>query len=163
MSELSPEELIYGFERVFETSLKSVFDTAQIKCFTTQDTFDFQKDRPRVEVMFTPGAGQKQRPYLPAIQEEREVAFKGQYRLDLITAAAVAVHNDFRTKIRSLVHGLPARINSVEPMQYHKLQFINDAGTTPTLKPEDGYYLTVMIYDVDFSIQADAWALLATN
>lgn len=113
-----------------------------------------------MEIMFTAGAGQNQRPYLRDIQQERETAWKGQYRLDLITEAKATVHNDYRTKIRSLMHGLPYQINETH-LPYHKLQFLVDAGTTPTLDSREGYYMTVMIFDVDFSIQANAWALLA--
>jgi hypothetical protein len=59
------------------------------------------------------------------------------------------------------MHGIADEINSVEPMQYHKLQpFFMDAGTSSKTEPQEGYFMTTLQFDTHFSIQANAWAEL---
>lgn len=147
---------VYDFERVFETACKAVFSAAEVKAFTTQDSPDFQRDRPRVEITFTPGAGHGRYVLISGVQ--RETAWAGQYRLSVITAAEITIHSVFRSQVRSIMHGIDDFINAVEPMLRHKLQpFFRDGGTTPTMQAQEGVYRSDMIFDVNFSLQAYAW------
>lgn len=170
---------VYDFENVLETALQALFNAAEIKSFTTQDfgktkdngqgtqvpVIDFQKDRPRVEILFTVGAGQGQfRPLLVGGAEVPvETSFKGQYRLDIITSAEMAIHAAYRTRLRAFLHTQLLGVNGTDPMTLHRIhRFQQDGGTSPTFKPEEGVLRTILIFNIDFSIQDEAWATLAS-
>jgi len=167
--------LVYDLEAVCENALKAVFAANQIQAFTTQDigvvgadgnpVIDFQKARPRVEIMFVPGAGQGRfrEMIVDGIRTPVETCWKGQFKLDLITDARINIHAAFRTFTRFLMQTMVWRINGTAPMEIHKIQrFPRDGGTSPVMKPQDGYLQTTMLYDVDLSVQDNAWAALET-
>lgn len=179
----TPQQLaaVYDFEAVFENALKAVLTAAEVKAFTSQlipstgdaaedatlaaqgfEILDFQKDRPRVEIFFTPGAGMGQLIQHPETGAETETAWKGGYALRLITAADMRIHRAFRTLVRYQCHRLRGVVNGVAPMTLHCLQFLRDAGTSPTIKSEDGLFESALQFEIDFSIQGNAWAQLAT-
>lgn len=184
MSAPTPQAIaaVYDFERVLEFALKTVLEAAQLKAFTSQavpagnddaqnadlvaqgyELLDFQKDRPRVEIEFVCGAGQRQFVPHPDTGVETEAAWKGQYLLKLVTAADMRLHSALRTMVRYQMQKLRGTINDVAPMTLHNLQLLTDAGTSPVITPEDGVFLSTMNFDIDFSIQADAWAQLVTT
>lgn len=173
---------IYNFERVFEVALKNVLTAANVKAFTSQlvastgnaeqdaalvaqgwDFLDFQKDRPRAEIFFTPGAGRGQLIPHPLTGEETETAWKGSYTIRLITAADMVIHAAFRTQVRYLLHRLRGDLNAVAPMTLHSLNFLADQGTSPVIEPQQGDFQTTMQFEIDFSIQGNAWPLLAAE
>jgi len=173
--------LIYDFERVMETSLKSLFTANNIKAFTSQmiarsgdkeqdaaavkagyDLIDFQKDRPRAEIMFTPGAGQGRfvAKVIGDIEMPVETSWKGQFKIDLITAADIRIHAAFRTVVRFIMHTQLLSVNGTS-LLLHKIQtFYRDGGTSPVMKPEEGIFQTTMIFDLDFSLEDCAWNFL---
>lgn len=165
---------VYDFESVLERTLQTLFNNELITSFTCQDfgamkddgkgnqvpVIDFQKDRPRVEILFTAGAGQGQfRPLtVDGVEVPVETSFKGQYRLDIVTAADIKIHAAYRTLIRYLLHTQLLSVNGVDPMTLHRIhRFQMDAGTSPTYKPDEGTLRTILTFDIDFSIQDDAW------
>lgn len=168
------EYLLYDFERVLEKATRAVFVAVEIKAFTTYavpksgdsaiddqlETYDLQKDKPRAEIMFTPGAGQGHFKLVNSV--ERETCWKGQLRIDIVSEDDMRIHSALRVKVRALMHGFRELVNSVEPMQYHKVQFCADAGSTPALQIQEGELVTTMLFDIDFSVQDDAWALITT-
>src|SRR5690242_7850864 len=106
----TPEQIaaIYDFQQVMELALKTIFTAQQIKAFTSQmiestgnsandqalidqgwDIINFQKDRPRVEILFTPGAGQDQfrAATINGVEVPVETSWSGQFKLDVITRA----------------------------------------------------------------------------
>jgi hypothetical protein len=158
---MTGRQTIYDFERVLETSAKAVFTTAEVAAFTSQDTFDFQKNRPRVEILFTPGAGRQQYHVL-ASGNLVETSWSGTFRVQVVTRADISIHSEFRAEVRGIMHALPWTINEVEPMMHHCLHRIVDGGTSGMeIAPEDDLMKTTLEFQVDFSVQADAWALIA--
>jgi hypothetical protein len=164
---------VYDFENVLEAGLQALFDSLKIKSFTTQDfgaenadgtpKIDFQKERPRVEISFTVGPGQGQfRPLVvDGVEVPVETSFKGSYTLDVITGVDIAIHAAYRTQIRYQMHARLLSVNGTPPMTLHQIQrFQRDAGTSPTFKSEEGYLRSILKFDIDFSIQDDAWATL---
>lgn len=177
----TPEQIavVYDFENVLESGLKTLFETVQIKAFTTQDfgatkddgngnqvpVIDFKKDRPRAEIGFVTGAGQGQ--FRPIIVDGTEVpvetSFKGRYTLDIFTAPDIKIHSAYRTYIRYFMHTKLIGLNGVAPMTLHKIQnFQRDSGTSPIFKSEDGYMRSTLVFDIDFSIQDEAWETIAS-
>lgn len=53
-------------------------------------------------------------------------------------------------------------VNGMDPMTLHRIQrFQQDGGTSPTFKGEDGYLRTILSFNIDFSIQDEAWPIPA--
>ncbi len=134
---------------------------------TTDNLVAFQKARPRVEVFFIPGAGQGRfiefnvgdvdgQPRTETV----ETCWKGNYRLDIITETNIATHMAFRTAVRAVMLTAPARLNFFYLTQHCLQPYAMDAGTTPTVKPEEGYMLSTLNLDVNFSLQDGAWNTL---
>lgn len=175
---------IYDFKNLLERALAAVFTANGIKNFTSQSVgstgnaaqdaaleaegfqiMSFQRDRPRAEIDFTPGAGQgRWHPLaVDGVKVPVESCWSGTYRVLIVTKPDIREHNAFVCLIRFLMQTMGARINNVAPLTAHCVapQF-RDTGTTPTTKSEDGAFETLLQYDLTFSVQADAWADLAT-
>ncbi|MDE2103923.1 MAG: hypothetical protein KGL39_42195 [Patescibacteria group bacterium] len=174
---------IYDFEAVMEMALAQLFDGNQIKAFTTQwiaktgnaetdaaneadgySLLDFQLDRPRVMVEFVPGAGAGQftNKVIAGVEMPVETSWSGQFKIELITAPESRLHASYRTMCRYIMHTQLLSLNG-NALTLHKIQsFPKDAGTTPRMKGEDGAFQTIMLFDVDFSVQDDAWNSFAT-
>jgi len=173
---------LYDFSGIFEVALKGLFTARQVKAFTTQavsstgdpaadqelidqgfEIIDFQRDRPRIEIMFTPGAGREQfRPL--RISEVREIpvetSWSGQYKLDVITLADIRVHREFVTAVRFILHTQLYTLNA-DYLPRHRIQVdYKDAGSSPAMECDKGSFQTIMLFDLDFSIQDDAWPVL---
>lgn len=172
---------LYDFPRVFEPALKTLFTLREIKAFTSQmitstgddaadqqlidegwDIIDYQKDRPRAEIYFTPGAGQGQFRVttIGGIEVATETSWSGQYRLDVFTSDDMRVHSAFVTAIRFILHTQLLSLNGNQLLMHAIKVQPKDTGTTPTLNPEKGVFQTSLLTDIDFSIQDDAWATL---
>jgi hypothetical protein len=183
---------IYDFPRVMEVSLKALFTAREVKAFTSQmigstgdaaqdqalieqgwDIIDFQKDRPRVEIFFQPGAGQGRfrATTVNGIVIPLETAWNGQFKLDVFTLPDIRAHAAFVTMVRFIMHTQLLQVNAFLPdgtqgnpgtLLSHRIQsFQKDAGTTPLMKSEEGVFQTSLLTEIDFSIQDDAWATLA--
>lgn len=174
---------IYDFQGILELALKTLFTLREVKAFTSQmtpstgdpaadqalidegwDILDFQKDRPRVEIIFTPGAGQGQFRATTIAGLEKQVSidtsFKGQFRLDVFTLPDIAVHKAFVTAVRFIMHTQLLTLNGTTLLRHRIQPDLMDAGTTPITKAEQGTFSTTLLFDVDFSIQDDAWEQL---
>src|ERR1017187_9389800 len=169
---------VYDFDGAFETAAKSVLTGMQLKVFTTQDKPDFQKERPRIEIKFTLGAGLQR--FVPIIngaiatpatpdvtpallffcRRESARAFNAQF--DLITAADISSHADFRAQARNALAQLWQLINGAA-LPRHCVQLSRDGGSSPILiAPEQGMMKTEMSFGGTISIQQDAWPALLT-
>lgn len=159
--QLTSEQKVYLFEFIFSEALRQVLSDAEFDAWTAYVVPDFQKERGRVEVIFVPGPGQGIWKMING--EPRERAWKGQFVLHAITQIDQVQHGIYVGQLRTLMAKAGSLINGTDPMQFHKLQpFFMDAGTSAVLTSDDGYYMTTLNYNVDFSIQDNAWALLTT-
>lgn len=182
-SQLTPEQIaaLFDFPGIFEPALKTLFTARQVKAFTVQalqstgdpvadqalidqgfEIIDFQYDRPRVIIMFTPGAGQLQfRPL--QIDEFREVpvetSWSGQFKLDVVTAADIRVHRQFVTAVRWILLTQIYTLNGTVLDKHVIQRDVKDAGSTPAMESDKGDFQTIMLFDLDFSIQDDAWPI----
>ena len=182
----TPENIakVYDFSNVFEVALKTLFTSGptQVKAFTSQmipttgdasqdaqlqqqgyEIIDFIKDRPRVEIFFTPGAGQERHEAqnIGGFDTSVETSWKGQFRLDCTTDADIRQHSAFVTMVRYVMHTqLYNGINGKILQNHYIHQFAKDSGTTPMIKTEEGLFQTTLLFNIDFSIQEGAWALL---
>lgn len=175
---------VFGFKFIFENALKTVLSTNEVNAFTTQaiertgdetvdaeneaagyQLLDFQRDRPRAEIDFTPGAGVGRWHPLPVngVKFSVESAWGGTYRVLVVTKPDIREHNAMVNAIRFLMLTMGARINDPATLPKHHIapQF-KDSGSTPTTKAEDGSFTTILAYDINFSIQSNAWTALET-
>lgn len=175
---------VYDFKNILERALAAVFTANGVKNFTSQSVpttgdatqdaaleaegwqiLNFQRDRPRAEIDFSPGAGLgRWHPLaVDGVAVAVESCWGGTFRVLVVTKPDIREHNAFVCLIRFLLQTMGARINNVAPLTKHAVapQF-RDTGTTPTTKAEDGAFQTMLQYDLTFSVQADAWADLAT-
>jgi len=188
---ITPEIIaaIYDFPGIFEPALKALFTAREIKAFTSQavestgdagedqelveqgfEIIDYQKDRPRVEIIFTPGAsqGRYRNTIVSGIELPLDIAWSGQFKLDVFTAADVRIHRALVTQVRFIMHTQLLQVNAFLPdgtagnpgtLTRHRIQPCQkDSGTTPIMRPEDGSFQTSLLTDIDFTIQDDAWA-----
>jgi hypothetical protein len=161
-NQLTSEQRVYMFEFILAAAVQSALQALNIISYTAFVSPELQKHRPRVEVFFTPGAGQKR--FIKVNGVPRETSWKGQYRLDCITAADNLIHGAYVVAVRAKMHGIADAVNETQPMALHKVQpFFHDAGTSPVTKPEEGSFSSTLLFSIDFSIQANAWALLTNE
>lgn len=181
---------IYDFPGIFEPALQTLFVSRGITAFTSQavastgdalqdqelveqgfEIIDYQKDRPRVEILFVPGSGQERfRPTLvEGVEIPLEVAWAGQFKVDVFTLPDVRMHRAYVTMVRFILHTRLLQVNAFLPdgttpgnpgtLKKHRIQnYQTDSGTTPHMQPEPGVFQTSLIMDINFSIQDDAWA-----
>ncbi|HZQ47834.1 MAG TPA: hypothetical protein VFC07_12520, partial [Verrucomicrobiae bacterium] len=161
----------------------NLFTALEVKAFTMQavpstgnaaedqalldagfELIDFGRDRPRVEILFTPGAGQGQfRPL--RISSDREIpvetSWSGQFKLDVITLPDIRVHRQFVTAVRFVMHTQLYLLNG-NYLDRHRIQVdVKDSGTTPAMESDKGDFQTTLLTDIDFSIQDEAWPEIA--
>ncbi len=160
---------LYDFEKWIELGIQTVLEADpwdlskdQQRVFTTQDTGDFQKVRPRVELMFATGAWDQQREYPLDAQDglgqvRREVAWQGELHVQVISESDITVHTPFRTAVRAAMSSLVRTVNVPAILPYHNISRVTTRGSTPAIKPEENLYLTTMIFGLQFSINATAW------
>jgi len=170
---------LFDFPGIFEPALKGLFTALEIKAFTLQavpstgdamadqalieqglEIIDFQRDRPRVEIMFQPGAGQGQlRPLRISDTQEIpvETSWGGQFKLEVITLPDIRIHRAFVTAVRFVMHTQLYTLNGNQLTRHVIQRAFTDSGSTPALQPDQGDFQTTLLFDLDFSIQDDAW------
>ena len=127
------------------------------------EILDFQKDRPRVEIFFTRGAGQGR--FISVnfgdFTTSVETAWTGEYLVRCITEPNIIKHNAFVTQSWFILSTLVPRINNIAPLTNHALaNFPKDGGSSDRIDYTEGDYMTVLSFNIDFSVQANAWAQL---
>jgi len=168
---------IYDFESAVEEAVKAIFDDAGVTAWTAvgrpdETTADdaaqpLQKERPRVEIQYINGAGQRR--FLPIAGDNsctREQAWIGQIRIDAITDATVAAHRSFIATVRNVMAIIITVINGGQSqggkplLTHHKLQIVTDGGSSQRYKTDEGYFQTTLLYGTHLSVQQNAWPLL---
>lgn len=161
---------VYDFENIVEGAAKALLERYEMTAFTSADERDLQTARPRTDLYFTLGAGLLRwapRASLPAwMQSERiESAWKAKLHFVTIVNAdsngrqTMAV---YRTKLRKIIPSLPRLLNG-ELLLYHAIKLPQWTGDSRIIKPQDGYEQLTITIDFDFSVQANAWALLEAD
>lgn len=176
--------MIYALEKAAELGFKTYLESAGVKTFAGSllipssgdadldkanvaagyNIIDFQKDRPRVEIFATLGAGKQQfipHPQYPDV--ECETLWDITIAFNALTRADMMVHDAYRTMVRYLTHSARGVINGVGGMENHYLGTITDGGTSPVEVPEQGIFRTILSINSMISVQANAWALLTTE
>lgn len=168
----SPWDTVYDFEGAIEPRVARVFVNEGLIAYTpdgsvaadgtvTMDV-DPQRDRPRVEITLTPGAG-RQRWHLmndsDDVQNAVETMWQGSMAVDLITGVDPVIHRQWLARVRWIC----PRIRQVNgtTLLYHVIHGpIRYGGETHIYDKQSGFYITKTNIIFDFSIHSDGWALL---
>ena len=120
---------------------------------------ELQSARPRLVFTFSPGAGQKRlvRPKTdqtlrPAPGVLQDGAFKGQLRVEIVTAADIKIHTAYRVFIRRLMATIVPQLNDGQKLPLWMIDSILFNGMTPHYSPETGVYTSVALYDFDYQL-----------
>ena len=154
---------LFDFETVVATAVQNVLqDQFGLKAFTIADKIDFQKDRPRVEIVYMhQGETNPKRLSNPLPDGSRRTScFRGELLLHAISEAEETgklAHSEYRAQIRNAVSQLAALVNENE-LTKHRINFVVTGNEKTGVRSGDGYQQTTFPFTVDISIQQDAWA-----
>lgn len=168
---------VYDFESVFEPPIAKLFQAQGIISYVSRGRLnddgtingqpDFQKDRPRVEVVFTRGSGRKRwhlppnpQPNIPLVMQARESAWIGNLAIAALTIADGYTHAQFLATVRYVAAAIPGSVDGLSIVNHCINGPISDLGETHQYNREQGYYLTTINYAFEFSVQNTAWALI---
>jgi hypothetical protein len=163
---------IYDFETAIEEAFRTALADAGLTAhtlLTVPDAADieasqeFQRSRPRVVVSLEVGAAKGQLLAAPGTRassgSSREMAYGGTLTLEIVTAATIAAHREYRAIVRQVMDTICPAVNG-DPVTHHKVQRVRATGSGTTYEAAGGCYAARLTYDVDFSIQAEAWNAL---
>jgi len=120
----------------------------------------FQKARPRVECFVTVGAPVGNPPHfvLDVNGVRRENGWHATVELAVITAAEPKIHRAYRAGVRNVMASADdVLVGSNDYLPWHEVTQCFSAGSSRTLEPEKGTFLTHLTYDIIFAIQPSAW------
>lgn len=158
---------VYNMEPQFEAAIAAALTAGGLKACTPATVKDFQTERPRYEVVFKVGSSQPkgnvgQRWIMPQTMIQRDVAWKGEFSVICVTDSEQDSKDSmgyFRAILRYLQPLLPKLANGIA-LPYHNINFVTETGTAPTYQPEDGLWMSSIMYAIDFSINSSALDLL---
>lgn len=161
---------IYDYFSPIEDAIRTVFEANEIVCWTPLSDPDFQKERPRVEAVLLPG--QNLGRLLPVVLADgetrrrnangflREQARRSQLVIRVITESDIAVHRTFVAEILYLMDTAGHDMNAGDKLPNHAVSGLNCTGGTLETKAEEGSYMSVFMFDLDFSVKTAAWDAL---
>jgi len=154
---------IYDIETAIEAAFKTLFEEELFATYVTNDAASFQKERPRVELMFALGGETGH--HSTASDYYRPDAFSGSLAVAIITPAddqGTAQHAQYRARVRNLMAKCRTRFRSDSEaddalLPYHTIMDVVESGTAPAYAPEDGHYISRINYELKTNIRPAAW------
>lgn len=170
---------IYDFERIFETAFAAVMASYSLTAATPDTIASFQEKRPRVEIVVKAGqaidrgnggAMKFLQNYsdasFPPITLLAHAAYSGTAAFTVVTNSKEsdkAMHAQYRSAIRFLLDTIQPRINGAGTpggLVNHCLQFTRPTNTSLIFADKEGFWRSSLEYEIQFSIQDNAWAAL---
>lgn len=164
---LTPDQYraIFDFETIFPVAMATVLQAFGITVVTQANITKFQTVRPRCECIFKTGPERQPRQIIQVGFTQYNAAYTGTIAFSIITDTnehMKEIHAQWVSQLRALVPVAGNQLNGGTYLPNHKLQWIRESGTTLTKNNEEGYWVTSLSYDMDFSIQKQALESLAT-
>lgn len=149
---------IYDFETPIEGAIKTLLTDAGLTVKTPDDAIDFQKDRPRVEVMFAEtGANDSRRQICPDGKYRHDL-YRGTLTLAVVTAPRTddgeqtTTHQEYKAKVRQVMSdAYAATLDDLE------IRNVIPAGSTPRISPEDGVEVSNLLFNIEFNVKETSW------
>lgn len=151
---------IYDFEGQLETAIQAalVASPFELVVKVPNDTIDFQKERPRVELLVNEGGADDSRRIFTYDNAKRHDLYNATITLQLYTATRNDghPHAQYRAKVRSAMALIfQTQINAA--LTNLEVRRIVPTGATPTIKPEEGYEESAMTFAIVFGVKTSAW------
>ena len=161
---------IYDFETAIEEAFRAALAAADLTAYTVATVPDesdieaaqqFQKSRPRVTLHLETGGAAGMLLANGGIRASSgsspEQCYSGTLTLEVLTEAAIASHRTYRATVRRVMDTICPDVNG-DPLTKHKVQKCKASGTSAIYSSDQGAYVSKLTYDLDFSIQTEAWA-----
>lgn len=154
---------LYDPESAIEAAVKSVLEDQGLVAVTVADSPEFQKARPRCEILFQNGAESGHAFILPDASIRADV-WAGTLQLACVTSATSAPgvsastqHRQYRAQVRSVCAGYFRTLKSPEVLPFHIIMDVEESGTSNEYKPQDGLWASNISFAVKYGIRPDAW------
>jgi len=143
--------------------VKTVLVGLDLAAFTIEDDPEFQKVRPRVEIVYKHiGEASPQRLAILPDQTKRVSCFRGELKLHAISdsdAPGKLAHSTYRAMVRNGIAALQESVNGTQ-LLLHKIQFVVTGNEETGVRTADNFQQTTFPFTIDVSIQQDAWSQL---
>ena len=145
--------------------------TDLMTALSMQDQQTFQKARARVEIEVDLSPTGRQQMALAGkapdgtisggftgLECDIENTFRATIRATLITEADATIHTNFHCQVQHVLARLPPLVNGITLLNHVIYAPMFYGGESYFVKPEGGYYKSVLSYSCNISIHAGAWA-----
>jgi hypothetical protein len=154
---------VYNFELIVPRAIKDLFTSRGVTAFTMEDEADFQKARPRVDIVWAT-KGEVSPRFWAILPDgtKRAAAFRGELKIFVVASpdpAGRLTHADIRANVRDIVAGLPENVNG-SALQNHRLNFVEVGSEETGIRDKDDLLQTTFPFTCSIAIQADAWNIL---
>ena len=160
-------DIVYDIESAVEAAFKLLFAEDGITAYTINQLGETQKERPRVELMYSHGgeAGHNS----TASEYYRPDTFMGSITVAIVTnskdeSIGIAEHAQFRGRVRNVMAKSRTRLKADRDasdvdalLPYHCVLDVVESGTAPAYQPEDGHLVSRISYELKVNIRPDAW------
>jgi hypothetical protein len=154
------------FEGVVENAIATLLRSNGLTVFISGEVYDFQKDRPRVQVQYTHGPGRliyANPQALPAdlAGQKIETAWASTLHTTIVTSADATGkqdQSDIRSTLRFIYMNLAPRLNG-NLLTVHKFNLAKDAGSTRGLHPQDSNSeILQLVHEIQISLHESVWS-----
>jgi len=156
------------FENIFEESIAALLRSAGLTVFTSGMVPDFQKDRPRVEVLYKHGPAHSplQTANPMALPDDLKgdkivVAWDSSLHTNIVTSANATgkqQQSDIRGILRLVYLNLPSQLNG-NLLTGHKLNLVREGGSSRGLHPNDSNSEVLqMVHDLQVYLHESVWS-----
>ncbi len=167
------ESAIYNYRRAVTEAFARVFELAtgeEAKVWTAYRNPDFQKARPRYEIVMDGGVAQgillpvAGRPATSGMMPEK-VRLCG-CRISVITAPNVEAHDAWLTLAEFLIDTLAYRVRTVTSatgenlLPYHTVSTVRQSGFSGSYVAESDHWSTDLTLDVSVAVKDTAWQII---
>ena len=163
---------LYDAATQIEDALAAIFTANGLTAATPRSAAEFQKARPRVEVMVELSE-EKKSYYVFPDGRQRNGTWNGQIKLKIVapsgglqedgTVDASNAHREYRAMVAHLMADMQFTLNGTDEdgeayLPYHKIQRIGGSAFVASYKPEKGVEISEPIFSLEFGIDHGAWA-----
>ena len=158
-------DICYDVESAVEAAFKTIFEEDGLSAYTINELGETQKERPRVELMYSHGAEAGHNS--TSDEHYRPDTFTGSLTVAVWTnskdeSIGIAEHAQFRGRVRNIMAKSRKRLKDDRDgddtiMPFHCILDVVESGTAPAYAPEDGHLISRINYELKTNIRPDAW------
>ena len=154
------------FENIVEEAIATVLRTNGLTVFVTGEVYDFQKDRPRVQIQYTHGVGRLQWANPNKLPDDLkgqkiETAWASTLHTTVVTRADAngkQDQSDIRSLLRFIYLNLADQLNG-NLLTVHRFNLVKDSGSARSLHPQDSNSEVLqMVHEIQISLHENVWA-----